>query len=230
MGRDVDGLIIANGGDITEEVIGQIARSGAHLVLVENYVPEPIHAVLADNFTAGLMATNYLIGLGHRRIGALPGPAKYSSLGDRLRGHSVAMLERDLPVDPALRPPPVSGHPKKGYLQMLQLLALPEPPTAVFAVSDKSAFGAIEAIKEAGLRIPDDISIVGIDDVFESAYTTPPLTTFRVPKRELGQAAVTILHTLLTSGSQPPAKVVLHGHMVLRQSCAAPKAPTDERP
>jgi LacI family transcriptional regulator len=222
MGRDVDGLIIASDGDITDEMIRDIAGRGTPVVLVEAYVAEPIHAVLADNFTAGLTVTKHLIDLGHRRIAALPGSSKYSSLNDRLRGHAVALLEHGLPLDPALRPAPVRKHPRKGYVQMQQLLALPEPPTAVFAVSDKSALGAIEAIKEAGLRIPYDISIASIDDVAESAYSSPPLTTFHVPKYQLGETSVTVLHRLLTIADQPPAKTVLLGHLVVRQSCAAP--------
>lgn len=218
MGRDVDGLIIANDGDITADVIRQIAAGGSALVLVENYVDAPIHMVTADNFTAGLTMTEHLIRLGHRRIGALRGPAKYSSLRDRLRGHNAALLEHSISVDCDLQPAPVSGHPKKGYVQMQHLLALPEPPTAVFAVSDKSAFGAMEAIKEAGLRIPEDISIVGIDDVSESAYSSPPLTTYHVPKLKLGQVAVDIMHNLLTSKEMPPAKTLLIGEFIERAS------------
>jgi LacI family transcriptional regulator len=203
-------------------MIKQIAQRGTPVVLVEAHVAEPIHAVLADNFTAGLTVTKHLIKLGHRRIAALPGSAKYSSLSDRLRGHMVALIEHGLPVDPALRPAPASKHPRKGYVQMQQLLALPEPPTAVFAVSDKSALGAIEAIKEVGLRIPHDISIAGVDDVAESAYSSPPLTTFHVPKYKLGETSVAVLHNLLSTGGQPPSKTVLLGHLVVRQSCAPP--------
>jgi DNA-binding LacI/PurR family transcriptional regulator len=222
MGRDVDGLIIANDGDITAEVIGQIAAMGSPVVLVESYLDTPIHAVTADNFTAGLLATRHLIGLGHRRIGALGGPSKYSSLRDRLRGHMIALLESGILVDPALQPAPISGHPRKGYTQMQQLLALPEPPTAVFAVSDKSALGAMEAIKEAGLRIPDDISISGIDDIVEGGYSTPPLTTYHVPKHKLGEVAVSVMHSLLT-GDVPPSRTTLHGHLIERESTAAPR-------
>lgn len=220
MGRDVDGMIIANDGDITADVIRQIAAIGNPVVLVENHLPDPIHAVTADNFTAGWIMTNHLIECGHRRIGALPGPNKYSSLRDRLRGHTVALLEHGLTIDSELQPPPISGDPRKGYLQMRQLLALQEPPTAVFAVSDKSAFGAMEAIKEAGLRIPDDISIVGIDDVMESAYSTPPLTTYHVPKHKLGELAVGVMHNLLTS-NMPPVKTLLIGQLIERASTAA---------
>lgn len=223
MGRDVDGLIIANDGDVTPDVIQNIAKAGIPIVLVENLQNYTLHAVTADNFTAGRVMTEYLIKLGHRRIGALGGPDKYSSLRDRKRGYSIAMLENGLPLEPSLQPSPVSGNPRKGYVQMQQLLALPEPPTAVFAVSDRAAFGAMDAIKDAGLACPDDISVVSIDDVRDSAYSTPPLTTFSVPKYDLGKTAVFILHNLMQDKSMPPAKTVLLGKLLVRQSAAPPR-------
>lgn len=223
MGRDVDGLIIANDGDVTLEVIEKIAKAGVPMVLVENYLNLPIHSVTADNFTAGRIMTEYLIELGHRRIGAIGGPDKYSSLRDRLRGHQIAMIENGLPLDSTLQPDPISRNPRKGYVQMQQLLALPKPPTAVFAVSDRAAFGAMEAIKDAGLVCPDDISVVGIDDVRDSAYSTPPLTTFGVPKYELGRRAVLILHNELKDKAIPPTKTVLLGGLLIRQSACPPK-------
>jgi DNA-binding LacI/PurR family transcriptional regulator len=223
MGRDIDGLIIANDGDVTPQVIRKISEAGVQMVLIENFQSFPIHSVTADNYTAGRVMTEYLIKLGHTRIGALGGPAKYSSLRDRMRGHIITMIEHGLPVDPALQPPPVSGNPRKGYVQMQQLLALPEPPTAVFAVSDRAAIGAMEAIKDAGLRIPDDISVVGIDDVRDSAYSTPPLTTFSVPKYDLGRVAIFILHDLISGKLIPPARTVLLGKLVERQSAGAPR-------
>ncbi|HLZ27186.1 MAG TPA: substrate-binding domain-containing protein [Chloroflexota bacterium] len=109
-------------------------------------------------------------------------------------------------------------------MQIQQLLALRHRPTAVFAVSDKTAFGAMEAIKDAGLRIPEDVSIVGIDDVHESAYSSPPLTTYLVPKRALGAMAVATLDALLAPGAPPaPAKIALVGALVVRESCMAPR-------
>lgn len=222
MGRDIDGLIIANDGDVTPEVIQKIRQSGVPIVLVENYQSFPIHSLTADNFTAGRVMTEYLIKLGHRRIGGIGGPSKYSSLSDRMRGHHIALIEHDIPIDPSLQPPPVSGNPRKGYVQMQKLLSLPEPPTAVFAVSDRAAFGAMDAIKDAGLRIPDDISVVGIDDVRDSSFSTPPLTTFSVPKYDLGRAAVLILHDLIGDRAVAPCRTVLLGSLIERQSAAAP--------
>ena len=224
MGREIDGLIVANDGDVTPQVIQKISKTGVPIVLIENYQSFPIHSLTADNFTAGRLMTEYLINLGHRRIGGIGGPAKYSSLRDRMRGYRVALLEHGLPIDPALQPPPVSGNPRKGYVQMQQLLALSEPPTAVFAVSDRAAFGAMDAIKDAGLRIPDDISVVGIDDVRDSAYSTPPLTTYSVPKYELGRSAVFMLHDLIQGKVIHPCRTVLLGSLVERNSACPPRA------
>jgi DNA-binding LacI/PurR family transcriptional regulator len=223
MGRDVDGLIIANDGDITPNIIRNLAEAGIPMVLVENLQGFPIHSVTADNFTAGRIMTEYLIRLGHKRIGALGGPLKYSSLCDRMRGYQIAMIENGLPLDPSLQPSPVSGNPRKGYVQMQKLIALSEPPTAVFAVSDRAAFGAMEAIKDAGLVCPDDISVVGVDDVRDSAYSTPSLTTFGVPKYDLGKTAVSMLHNLTRDRSIPPARTVLLGNILVRQSAAPPR-------
>ena len=106
---------------------------------------------------------------------------------------------------------------------MQELITLPEPPTAVFAVSDRAAFGAMEAIKDAGLVCPDDISVVGIDDVRDSAYSNPSLTTFSVPKYDLGKTAVLVLHNLTQNKSIPIARTVLLGNIRVRQSAAPPR-------
>ena len=223
MGRDIDGLIIANDGDVTPKVIQKITESRVPTVLVENTQSFPIHSLTADNFSAGRIMTEYLIGLGHRRIGGIGGPSKYSSLNDRMRGHQIALIEHGISVDLSMQPSPVSGNPRKGYEQMQRLLLLPEPPTAVFAVSDRAAFGVMDAIKDAGLRIPDDISVVGIDDVRDSAYSTPPLTTFSVPKYDLGKTAVLILNDLTNEKDIPPCKTVLLGNIVERKSARPPR-------
>jgi DNA-binding LacI/PurR family transcriptional regulator len=230
--EEIAGLLVAAGGDISDTMIEHLAATGLPVVLVETVVRhDQFHCVVADNVNAGYLATSHLIQLGHRRIGALSGPTKYSSLVDRLRGYYAALGEAGITPRPEYVPPPQSGTPKKGYLQMKQLLALAEPPTAVFAVSDKTAFGALEAIREAGLRVPDDIAIVSIDNVAESAHTEPPLTTVHVPKREIGILAARRLHGLVTGGETLPTKTVVYSTLVIRSSCGArPSAARAEPP
>jgi LacI family transcriptional regulator len=104
-------------------------------------------------------------------------------------------------------------------------LKLPERPTAVVAVHDKIAFGAMEAIKEAGLRIPEDITLASIDDVADSALVRPPLTSFRIPRAEMGVLAMQKLHRLITGEPEIAVKSIVYGDLVVRESCGAHIAP-----
>ena len=220
--REIDGLILANGGDLTDEMIATLIDSHVPAVLVDNYVvDQPLHCVVADNVTAGYVATRHLLRLGHRRVGLLAGPRKYRSLIDRQEGYLDALTEYGIPVDMDVIPPPHHDGGQKGYRQMLHLLDAPRPPSAVVAISDKTAFGAMEAIKERGKRIPGDVALVSIDDVAESAHTTPPLTTVQVPRFEMGTESVRRLLALLAGLAPRPTKTVLYTHLVVRESCGA---------
>jgi len=193
---------------------------------VDNYVvDQPLHCVVADNVTAGYLATRHLLRLGHRRVGLLAGPHKYRSLVDRQEGYIVALAEQQLPIDHGLIMPPIhhAGE-QKGYQQMLRLLDLPDRPTAIVAISDKTAFGAMEALKERGLRIPQDMALVSIDGVAESAHTTPPLTTVGVPRAEMGAEAVRRLLALTRGPVASPTKTILYTRLIVRQSCGASSA------
>ncbi|SDT26819.1 LacI family DNA-binding transcriptional regulator [Microlunatus soli] len=220
MGRDVDGMIVANGGDIDQAAVEQILAAGIPVVLLENYldIDTDIHAVVADNFTAGYRSTRHLLDLGHRRIGMLVGSTRYISLIDRRRGYQAALLEAGIVPDPDLMPAQQADSRSKGHQQMQQLLALAEPPSAVYAVSDKSAMGAYQAISQAGLKIPDDISIVGTDNVEQSSLLSPPLTTFTIPKFELGRSAAQTMHAVITNGRPASSRTVLHGRVIERES------------
>jgi DNA-binding LacI/PurR family transcriptional regulator len=216
---EVDGLVVANDGDITPQMVIQLEALQAPLVLVESYLPgQQLPCVLGDNFIAGYTVMRHLLDLGHRSIAILRGPRKYSSLMDRLKGCLAAAAEAGILVPPEYMPHPVSGHPKKGYIQMHEILRLPQRPSAIVAISDKTAFGAMEAIKEAGLRIPEDIAIAGIDDVGESAYTRPPLTSFRIPRMEMGILAMQKLHHLINGDSEISVKTVVYGELEVRES------------
>ncbi len=220
---EADGMILANGGDLTDGAIRRLVASSLPAVLVDNYVvDQPLHCVVADNVTAGYLATRHLLQLGHTRIGLLTGPRKYRSLVDRQEGYLDALTEHEIPADRSLMPVPTHhAGGQKGYQQMLHLLDADQPPTAVVAISDKTAFGALEALKERGLQIPRDMAVVSIDDVLESAHTTPPLTTVSVPRAEMGVEAVRRLQALLRGESSRPIKTVLYTHLVVRESCGA---------
>ncbi len=215
------GLVIANDGDITPEMVVQLEATEAPLVLIENRVDgHHLPTVLGDNFTAGYSVMRHILSLGHREIAILRGPDKYSSLVDRLRGCLAAAAEADIHIPELLMPVTRSKHPHKGYLQMKKILVREQRPTAVVAISDKTAFGAMSALNEAGLRIPEDMSIISIDNVSESAYTQPPLTTFNIPKDEMGILAMRILHRIIAGDQEIPVKSIVYGDLVVRETCS----------
>jgi LacI family transcriptional regulator len=218
----VQGLVIANDGDITPSMVVELENADVPLVLIENHIEgHRLPCVLGDNFSAGYAVVRHLLGLGHRDIAVLRGPAKYSSLVDRLHGCLAAFGEAGLQLPGDFLPEPVSEHPQKGYVQMKRILASSHRPTAVAAISDRTAFGAMSAILEAGLRIPEDIAVVGIDNVADSVYAHPPLTTYHIPRREMGILAMQKLHRLMAGEPEIPAKTIVYGELIVRQSCGA---------
>jgi DNA-binding LacI/PurR family transcriptional regulator len=218
--QEVAGFVVANDGDITPEMVIQLKIPNVPVVLIESYVEgQTLPCVLGDNFMAGYKITRYMLDQGHRKIAILKGPTKYSSLVDRFRGCLAAMAEENLLTPIEWTPEPVSRHPLKGYIQMREILAQDEYPTAVIAISDKTAFGAMEAIREAGLSIPDDIAIGSIDNTMESGYTRPPLTTVHIPKNQIGVLALRKLHRLIAGDETIPVKSVVYSELIVRDSC-----------
>ncbi|MDE2818998.1 MAG: LacI family DNA-binding transcriptional regulator [Chloroflexota bacterium] len=220
LGR-ISGLVIANDGDITPAAIMELISPTLPVVLIESHIDDAkLPCVLGDNFYAGYEITNHVLDLGHRRVAVLRGPTKYSSLVDRLRGCLAAIAERKLPVPEAWLPAPIRGHPLKGYMQMREILADGggNLPSAVIAISDKTAFGAMEAIREFGLRIPEDISIASIDNTRESAFSRPPLTTVQIPKYEIGVLALRKLHDIIEGRDTLAYKTVVYSELILRES------------
>jgi DNA-binding LacI/PurR family transcriptional regulator len=224
---EVQGLVIANDGNITAPMVAQLQALELPIVVIESsFAGSQVPCVLGDNIQAGYSVMEHLLQLGHRDIAILRGPRKYSSLVDRLKGCLAAAAEAGITIPSEYLPAPISGHPKKGYMQMQEILALPQRPSAVVAISDKTAFGAIEAIKEAGLRIPDDIALISIDNVAESAYTRPPLSSYHMPRAALGQIAMLKLERLISGEQEPASKSVVYGELVLRESSGSAIGPS----
>lgn len=217
--RRVAGLIVANDGDIPPQAVIQLKASNVPVVLIESYIEgHALPTVVGDNFMAGYKIARHMLEQGHQKIAILKGPMKYSSLVDRLRGCMAAMAEANLILPAAWMPEPVPGHPLKGYIQMKEILMQREHPTAVIAISDKTAFGAMEAIREAGLSIPGDIAIGSIDNTIESGYTRPPLTTVHIPKYEIGVVAMRKLHRLIEGDETISVKSVVYSELIVRDS------------
>lgn len=202
----------------------QLSSRGIPLVVVDP-TGEPGHgtpSIGATNWSGGLSATRHLVELGHRRIAVISGPDGVLCSRARLDGYRAAMDAAGIPVDPQLIR---NGdfHVEAGFAQARELLALPEPPTAIFAGSDLQALGVYEAARQAGLRIPDDLSVVGFDDLPVAQWVGPPLTTVRQPLVEMAAAAVRLLVSL-ARGEQPAhTRLELATTMVLRQSTAPPR-------
>ena len=219
--QQIGGLLVVGGGDLTDAYIRTLAAAGLPLVLVDNYVADlAVPCVLGDNVTGAYLATRHLIEQGHQRIALLQGPRKYKTLTDRREGYLRAMDEADLAIDPSWLVKPIHPSPRKGYQEAQSLVALPSArrPTAIFAISDKTALGAMDALKEAGLTLPDDMALVGFDDVSESALVTPSLSTVRLPAHAMGETAVRRLVELMEGAESAPSKTVLYTDLIIRQS------------
>lgn len=219
--RGLGGLIILGAGTITEELINVTIEQGLPTVLVDVHAPaEQIDCILAGNMMGAYSAVKYLVDKGYRRIACLRGPNKYPSLIDRFRGYTLALEEAGIAVDPALVQVSLSeGFPNKGYREMKSLLERHVEVDAVFCISDRTAFGALDALREAEIRVPNDIAVVGFDNVEQSAYTNPPLTTVNIPKAQMGDLAMRRLHQLMTSqGNMEPHMQVVFTALVQRES------------
>ncbi|HWQ15214.1 MAG TPA: LacI family DNA-binding transcriptional regulator [Roseiflexaceae bacterium] len=219
------GIVAVGGGDITDALLDRVAEEGVPLVAVDNQSrTRSIDCVVTDNQQGAYALTQHLLALGHRRIAFIQGPAKYKSLGERYQGYCQALREAGLPLDERLVQPAISsGIPRKGYREMQRLLELDPLPTAVFAASDRTAVGALDAIRERGLRVPDDISLAGFDGVALGEYANPPLTTVRTRTYEMGVAAMQRLDALIGGRAVAPMRLVLYTDLVVRQSTAPPR-------
>jgi LacI family transcriptional regulator len=224
--QQVAGLLAIGGGDITDALLDRVVAGDMPLVAIDNQSEaRHIDSVVVDNQRGGALATRHLLELGHRRIAIILGPTKYKSLGERAMGYLQALWEAGIPADERLIQPALShGLPRKGYVEMQRLLQLDPLPTAVFAVSDRTALGALDAIYERGLRVPEDISLVGFDDIALGAHARPPLATVRTDKYAMGATAVRRLDDLLGERSHTPLRQVLPVDLVVRDSTAPPRA------
>ena len=180
-------------------------------------------AVSATNRKGAFEGTRYLIALGHRQIGFITGDMSLGCSRERLDGYREALQAADISVDPTLI---CKGtfHQPEGYICARTLLQLPNPPTAIFASNDVMAFGVMEAARDLGLRIPDDVSIIGFDDIPQSSSVNPPLTTVKQPLQEMGRVATQVLMECVREGRPCQTLTELPTELVIRQSCAAPKA------
>jgi LacI family transcriptional regulator len=218
--KPMDGLIIA-AANILQSVdyLDQLCQQRFPIVFVDQCVEGTcIPYVTANNYQGAYDATRYLIQLGHQRIGIVAGPLRESPSGARLTGYRDALTQYAIANDESLVQYGDFTR-QSGFACARELLSRDRRPTAIFASNDPMAFGAMQAIRQMGLRIPEDISIIGFDDIGSSSDTLPPLTTVRQPLREMGRVGAQMILDMLRGHPHLP-KAELQTSLIRRDSCA----------
>jgi DNA-binding LacI/PurR family transcriptional regulator len=216
--RRVDGIVVTSS-RVGALYLPLLSEMRVPIVLVNNQHPgEFVHSVMIGNVEGSRAAANHLIGLGHRRIAYLGDQFGYQSDTERFAGYRQALDEAGLRFLPELAVHG-DGKPEEAMQAMGKLLALPDPPTAVCCYNDMSALGAMRSIHLHGLRVPEDISVVGFDDLFVTSYTQPPLTTVRQPMRRMGLLAMESLFRLM-SGEDSAIRITVEAELIVRESTA----------
>jgi LacI family transcriptional regulator len=201
-----------------------LLEHGYRFVVVDPLLPlnERIPAVSAAHSAGADIAVKHLLSLGHRRIAAISGPRGWIATEERLRGYQAALaaagilpeqellIEANFEIEPGLR-------------AARRLLDLHEPPTAIFAFNDNIAIGVLQAARERGVRVPEDLSVVGFDDVEAAEIVTPPLTTIRQPLAEMGRMAVSLLERLIEGQRIEALHVELRTQLIVRGTTAPPR-------
>jgi LacI family transcriptional regulator len=213
------GLVLIDSGS-DADAFATFAQSGLPCVALDVAVHGPRATyVTSDNANGGALGVRHLAGLGHSRIAMITGPAGNRPSDDRVSGYLQAMRAAGLTVRPD-HVVPGDFYRASGMDAMRRLLALDEPPTAVFAASDEMAVGALLAAREHGLRVPDDLALVGFDDIEVASVVEPALTTVAQDKPGFGVAAAKAVLAMIT-GSGPDEPVVLPTRLVVRRSCGS---------
>lgn len=192
-----------------------------YVLIDQSDFAEKSPVVNATNWQGAYDATQYLIELGHRRIGFITGLPELTSAVERLEGYRTALADHQLPIEETLI---VEGDfaEQGGYLAAKKLLALPTRPTAIFASNDISAFGAMQALRDHGLRIPEDISLLGFDNIPQASITHPKLTSVHQPLEQMGRMAVRMLLEQIENPDRPPRQLTLATRLIVRDSCQPP--------
>ncbi len=220
--RRVDGILVTSS-RVGALYLPLLKEMMVPIVLVNDQHPgEFVHSVMISNQEGMRAAAEHLIGLGHRRIAYLGDQLGYQSDVERRAGYQAALDAAGIAAMPELV---VRGNGKAEAAMeaMEKLLALADPPTAVCCYNDMTALGAMRQMRVRGLRVPEDLSVVGFDDLFFASYTQPPLTTVRQPMRKMGKMAMESLLALM-SGAESVAQIKVDAELIVRESTAEVKA------
>jgi LacI family transcriptional regulator len=218
-----DGIVVM-GVDRADPEVDKLVRSDIPVIAVDiDVVGDHTSFVASDNIGGARLAVRHLHGLGHTRIATIAGPSATKPGADRTLGFRAEMRELGLTIPPGYE---VEGdfYPESAERAMQSMLALPEPPTAVFVAADMMAVGAIRAAQSAGLSVPEDLAIVGFDDIRVAELVSPPLTTIRQDMVGIGLAAGRALVEQIENPDVTPPVLTLPVELVVRESCGAQAA------
>lgn len=213
--KAVDGAIVL-AADITDEQLNAVSRKNFPIVLLDRELKaESVYNVLINNKKGAYDATSYLINKGHEKIGCVLGPSDSYDANERYNGYLEALKDNDLPIIPnyVVR----GGFTEDGGYQAVRIMLASNKPDAIFCTNDEMAIGAIKAIKEKKLKIPEDIALIGFDDIKLASYVRPALTTISHPKYEWGTTAALILFQLLNDGFNGD-NIILPTELIIRKS------------
>jgi DNA-binding LacI/PurR family transcriptional regulator len=202
-----------------------LIRQGLTVVVLDEEIAglPPVDCVVMDDYAGGYQATSHLVQLGHKRVAFVGGPSELRSVQERHRGYVDALRKAQIDPDPKLRLSGPFGE-QFGMSAMAHLLAMSPPPTAVFAASDLIALGFLAASETHGVRVPEDLSVVGFDDLRFSGFVRPRLTTVHSPVERLAAIGVEMLVERLHRPELSPRTEVLPVSLVERASTGAPRA------
>ena len=222
LSKQVDGIVLVPSG-AKKASLDLLHYRNSTAVLVDREIQgADLDSVVVDNERGGLAAVQYLIELGHKRIGCITGPSLFTPSAARVEGYKRALEEAGISSDDELI---VAGdfRPLSGYAAASRLISLSSQPTAIFACNDMMAIGALRAINETGIHVPEDISVVGFDDIALATFTYPSLTTVAQPSYEMGMRAAELLLNRLRNPGSPTRRELLSPSLVVRDSCGSRK-------
>ncbi|TME25862.1 MAG: LacI family transcriptional regulator [Chloroflexi bacterium] len=220
--RQVDGIVIASS-FMSDATIAELRRDHFPFVLVNRGSRGPDDlVVLVDNDMGTAEAIGHLVDLGHTRIGIVAGPQTTMTGQQRLAAAKAALRERGVRIEGSQVSVAEAFSEEAGYRAARRLIHGGVPPTAVFCANDLVALGTLRAAREAGLECPDQISLVGFNDISFADLFAPALTTVHVPQREMGELAAGLILAQIEQQPIPTRRVVLDVHLVIRGSTAAP--------
>lgn len=219
LSRPVDGIIFVENAHLKDNDSLRLSRKP--YVFVHRFIGAKVtNSIVPDNYDGVVLAMRHLISLGHRRIAFINGPDGYPVAQQRLEAYREELIAQNLQFDPTLVDKGDWEY-EGGYSAAQNLLKLSRLPTAIFVANDVMALGAIDAIQEVGLRVPDDLAIVGYDNRDFASIVHPRITTVTIPSYEMGQLGAEFLLKQIRDGKQEMDEIKVKGRLLIRETCGA---------